>query len=108
VIVTHGHRQGAIGFLTFAAAAVAYKLGLLTRARINRWIARQLYRRFPWADVVVFGHTHRPYEGWIGQTFFFNPGAVSQTTRDPPSVGLLTLGRDVLDTEIVPLSDLSP
>jgi len=25
-------------------------------------------------DVVVFGHTHKPFAQWIGETLFFNPG----------------------------------
>lgn len=108
LIVTHGHRQGVIGFWGFVALAGAYKLGLLTRDHINHWMARRLHRRFPWADVVVFGHTHRPFQTWIGRTLFFNPGAVSQAERDMPSVGILTLGHDLLETEIVPLSETLP
>jgi putative phosphoesterase len=108
MIVTHGHRHGVIGILSYVAVAVAYQLGLLTRERINRGIARRLYRRFPWADVVVFGHTHQPFQTWIDRTFFFNPGAVSQDEGDMPSVGILTLGHDVLETELVPLPDSLP
>jgi putative phosphoesterase len=105
MIVTHGLGQGMKGFLGYVALAVACQLGLLTRERINRRLARRMYRRFPWADIVVFGHTHQPFQTWIDRTFFFNPGAVSQNEGDMPSVGILTLGHDLLETELVPLPD---
>lgn len=107
LIVIHGHQRGVIGFWDYIAVAVACRLGLLTRERINQRIARRLHRCFSWADVVVFGHTHQPFQMWIDRTFFFNPGAVSQDDKgDMPSVGILTLGHDLLETEIVPLPDL--
>ena len=108
IILTHGHQYGVMGFWGYAAVIVAYQLGLLTRERINRGMARRLHRRFPWADVVVFGHTHRPFQTWIDRTFFFNPGAVAQDEGDTPSVGILIVGRDVLEAELVPLLDSLP
>jgi len=108
MIVTHGLGRGMRGFLGHVAPAVACQLGLLTRERINRRIARRLHRRFPWADVVIFGHTHQPFQTWIDGTFFFNPGAVAQDEGRMPSVSILTLGRDVLEAELVPLLDLLP
>ncbi len=105
LIVTHGHRPGLAGLLGHVAVAGAYHLGLLSRERINRRIARRLRRRFPWADVVVFGHTHQPFRAWMGRAFFFNPGGVAQDRGDVPSVGLLTLRRDSLQAEIIPLLD---
>ncbi len=108
VVVTHGHRRGTIGLCHTFVVAVAYKLGFLTRKRINQRIARHLHRRFPQADVVIFGHTHEPFQTWIDRTFFFNPGAVSQEKKDMPSVGILTLGYGVLEARIVPLPDLLP
>jgi putative phosphoesterase len=41
-------------------------------------LPRALCRRFPGADVIVFGHTHRPHiETRVG-TLLFNPGGVHQ------------------------------
>lgn len=37
-----------------------------------------LKRRFPGADVIVYGHTHRARIETIGGTLVFNPGAVHQ------------------------------
>ena len=51
----------------------------------NRGLPSSLRRRFPEADVIVYGHTHRPRRDQIGGALVFNPGAVHQwgpvTTR---------------------------
>jgi putative phosphoesterase len=41
-------------------------------------LARDLRRRFPDADAIVFGHTHRPHAETIGGVLMFNPGGVHQ------------------------------
>jgi len=46
----------------------------------HRGLPRTLRRRFPEADIIVFGHTHRPYVDTGGRTLVFNPGAVHQWT----------------------------
>ena len=89
-------------------------------------LARSLRRRFPQADVIVFGHTHRADVRRLDGALLFNPGGVHQwnpaTVRrrlgqrpgwfewcwlqvarhlirfEPPSVGLL----DIDAGEIVP------
>lgn len=104
LVLIHGHRPGLIGFWRRVIAFAALRLGLLARERINHHIARWLGRRFPWADVIVFGHTHQPFQAQINDTFFFNPGAVWQEDNLVPSVGLLTLGCERLETQIVPLT----
>jgi putative phosphoesterase len=44
----------------------------------HRGLPRALRRRFPRADVIVFGHTHRPYAETIDGVLLFNPGGVHQ------------------------------
>ena len=41
-------------------------------------LGRVLRRRFPDADAIVYGHTHRPRSETIEGTLVFNPGAVHQ------------------------------
>jgi putative phosphoesterase len=41
-------------------------------------LSRVLRRRFPSADAIVYGHTHRPRTETIDGTLLFNPGAVHQ------------------------------
>ena len=103
LILTHGHWRGVIGLWGNIAVAGAYQLGLLSRERINRCIAQRLCRRFPRADVVVFGHSHEPFQAWLGGTFVFNPGAVCPTLRRATSVGRLYLGPDTIEAEVIPL-----
>src|ERR1700687_3524064 len=44
----------------------------------HRRLPRALKRRFPDADAIVYGHTHRPRIETIDGTLIFNPGAVHQ------------------------------
>lgn len=41
-------------------------------------LPRALLRRFPGADAIVFGHTHRAHVEVVGGTLLFNPGGVHQ------------------------------
>jgi len=42
----------------------------------NVALPAHLKRRFPWADVIVYGHTHRARADLLDGTLVFNPGAV--------------------------------
>lgn len=44
----------------------------------NSALPRVLHRRFPGADAIVFGHTHRPHVEKRDATLLFNPGGVHQ------------------------------
>ena len=46
--------------------------------RPNKGLPRALRRRFPQADVIVFGHTHRASAETVDGALLFNPGAVHQ------------------------------
>ncbi|MDQ4068618.1 MAG: metallophosphatase family protein [Actinomycetota bacterium] len=57
--------------------------------------ARRMHRRFPWADVVVFGHSHIPWDdaGVDGQ-LLFNPGSPTERRAQPNhTLGTLDLDR---------------
>lgn len=97
----------------------------------HRGLPGALVRRFPDADVIVYGHTHHPESRWVGRTLLFNPGGVhvwnAQTTRrrlaqkpgwfewswlqvaqhirwpDTPSVGILEIDAERIVPRIVPL-----
>jgi putative phosphoesterase len=50
---------------------------------------------FPDADIVVFGHTHRPLAERIGSALFINPGAAGPARFGlKPSVAILELSTD--------------
>ncbi|HEY4870134.1 MAG TPA: metallophosphoesterase family protein [Candidatus Dormibacteraeota bacterium] len=46
--------------------------------RAHRDLPRDLRRRFPAADAIVFGHTHAPHVETIDGAMVFNPGGVHQ------------------------------
>jgi putative phosphoesterase len=75
----------------------------INRDMLNQRIANRLSRLYPHASAVVFGHSHRPYQAWHGETFIFNPGAVCPTRGEVPSVGKLYLEAGTIKAEVVPL-----
>jgi predicted phosphodiesterase len=46
--------------------------------RPHSGLPRSLRRRFPTADVIVYGHTHRAHWWKVGGALLFNPGGVHQ------------------------------
>ena len=56
------------------------------------------------ADVIVYGHTHRPLVERHGARLVVNPGAAGPRRFNlRPSVGRLTFGQNTVDVEIVEL-----
>jgi len=55
-------------------------------------------------DVVVFGHSHRPYQYLLGETLLFNPGSAGPRRFSlPRTVGMLALKRSGIDARILSL-----
>lgn len=53
---------------------------------------RRMRRRFPKADLIVFGHSHIPLDEPDGAVALFNPGSPTDKRRQPHGTyGLLTL-----------------
>lgn len=56
-------------------------------------IETRMLAAFPEAEVLVFGHIHRPVNRWVGYKLLFNPGSAHITPESfAPSVGLLRIG----------------
>lgn len=126
VVVVHGNRSRWVEEPETFAWTIT-----LGRYRPHRRLAEELARRFPAADVIVFGHTHRAEAYRAGGRLVFNPGGVHQwnrrTTRErlrqhpgwfewcwlqvaqfirsaPPStVGILDFGPEAVESRIVEL-----
>jgi putative phosphoesterase len=67
-----------------------------------------LSAQLPDADIIIFGHTHRPVIHKIGVQLFFNPGSVS--IREPknqlPTFGVLKFFSDgFFEAEIIELEE---
>ncbi len=97
VAVHHGHKIGPAAWLWKAWAALRNLTGRWDFPAYDAAIARVLLRRFPAADIIVFGHTHRFYQARWGRTLVINPGAAQRTAYFnapfPPSVARLRLER---------------
>ena len=103
VVLSHGYLPGLRDFW-FKGRDVALRLlGRGDKTRFNRRIADRLTSLYPGADVIVFGHTHRAYVEWMGNTLLVNPGAVSPTLGEPSTVARMILDDGEARVEIVPL-----
>jgi putative phosphoesterase len=73
IVLIHGHRSRLIE----EPQTLLWTMSL-GYFRANSALPRVLRRRFPDADVVVFGHTHAPYARAHDGVLMFNPGGVHQ------------------------------
>ncbi len=66
----------------------------------------RMRRRFPEADLVVFGHSHIPLDESGGGLRIFNPGSPTDRRRQPHgTVGVLSIERGALvEARIVPVT----
>jgi putative phosphoesterase len=103
IVLVHGHRPGCIGFWLKALYLVALRLRLTDNSMLNRLTARRLARLYPQADVIVFGHLHKPHVERLGQTLLINPGAVCPSRWNDPTVARLSLGKDGPAVEVLTL-----
>lgn len=67
---------------------------------------RRLRRRFPAADLVVFGHSHIPLDDSGEGLRIFNPGSPTDRRRQPRgTVGVLRVeGGELVEARIVPVT----
>ena len=67
--------------------------------------AIRLHRRFPAAQLVVFGHSHIPLDETAEGIRIFNPGSPTDRRRQPhPTIGLLRIGDGhLVSAQIIPV-----
>ena len=69
VLLTHGH-------VNMALYTLNYLRLLLTGQKMSlRSIEQRLAKRYPQANLVIYGHTHFQVYHQLGQQWFLNPGA---------------------------------
>jgi putative phosphoesterase len=97
--LTHGH-GGLLGY-------VFEKLRYYTVGFYYATYLRQVMAAFApgEVDVIVFGHSHRPYNGRVNGTLLFNPGSVGPDYPPPygSALGRLTLDAGAARAEIISL-----
>lgn len=109
IIIEHGHRPGIVGLLTkLPEIMFSGKLNRLMGGQLslNGQIARRLHKRYPEADIIIFGHTHIPYYERIGKTICLNPGTTVADGRRMRTVGIIELWPTKIATHFIPLDHL--
>lgn len=57
---------------------------------------------FPYADCIIFGHTHTPYKRRVGHLLLFNPGSCTDSVFSPfLSFGFLEIKGDEIFAKII-------
>lgn len=105
IILTHGHgrphqwlwdkRQG------FIRRAPSPDI----RDAFNEELIQRNQRRFPDANILIFGHSHRRLLRRVGRTLFLNPGAIAHASDESPSVAILTVTSEGASAEFIEVMD---
>ncbi len=107
VLVTHGHALSPASLWFKGQHLVRRLFGSSAEDCFNEHVANRLARLFPGADIIAFGHTHRAYVRWMGDTLLINPGAVSPTLGERPSVARVQLDDARSEVAVIPLSSVA-
>ena len=70
------------------------KVGLTHGSGAPRGIAERVQKQFSNADIIIFGHSHEPYNGYIEGVLMINPGHARR------SYGLLSI-EDSVKVDII-------
>ena len=80
------------------------KIAMLHDSGPSRGRRERMRKRFPDARVVVFGHSHMPFNEDSDGLLLFNPGSPTWKRRAPfPSMGLLWIEKGDVEGEIFPV-----
>lgn len=104
IVLTHGHGRPHEWLWDKRRGFIKRTPSPALRDAFNDALIRRNQRRFPEADVLIFGHSHRRLCRRIGHTLFLNPGAVANLPDESPSVAILTISPESVDAEFRELS----
>ncbi|HYI45287.1 MAG TPA: metallophosphoesterase family protein [Actinomycetota bacterium] len=80
------------------------KIAMLHDSGPTKGRRERMRKRFPQARVVVFGHSHMPFNEDADGLLLFNPGSPTWKRRAPfPSMGLLWIEKGTVEGEIFPV-----
>ncbi|MBI1388322.1 MAG: YfcE family phosphodiesterase [bacterium] len=72
-----------------------YNLGLIHGWGPRKNIEKRVANAFDNVDIILFGHSHIPYNGYHGDTLIFNPGSATCNMQGPGTYGILELGERI-------------
>jgi hypothetical protein len=101
ILITHGHGQ----LFTYLWDKVPY---WLLGYRFERFV-KKFSKWEPDFDIVIFGHSHRAENQWVGGRLYFNPGSAYEPMQNHQgaTIGLLEISeRKTIDAKIVFLREL--
>ena len=91
---------GATDVLEFEAEGVRIAMVHIAGPKDGR--GRRMRKLFPDADVVVFGHSHIPWDAEEAGVHLLNPGSVADPRREPsPSFAVLMVADGAWESRIV-------
>jgi uncharacterized protein len=80
------------------------RIGMIHDAGPRQGRQRRMRRLFPDARVVVYGHSHIPWNGDVDGQLLFNPGSPTWKRRQPvPTYGLLDVSEGHVRAEVISL-----
>lgn len=83
----------------------AVRVAMIHDSGARRGREQRIHRRFPDADLVVFGHSHIPWDTTgVGSQRLFNPGSATLRRRQPHrTMGVVRVDGHEITTELVVL-----
>ena len=73
-----------------------YKFGVIHSHQFSKGNLNKLLYQFPESDVIIFGHTHKPYNHYHDGILLFNPGSPTDKRLQPHySYGIITIDKDI-------------
>jgi len=72
-----------------------FSIGLIHGWGSPSGLAERVLSEFTGVDCVVFGHSHTPLNQMLGKVLMFNPGSVCGGRGASPSVGILTVDKEI-------------
>lgn len=77
-------------------SAAGFRIGIIHGFGAPKGLERKLRREFDDVDLIVFGHTHYPFDGVVDGVRMFNPGSPTDQRWAPSlSLGVIEAGRSL-------------
>jgi putative phosphoesterase len=77
-----------------------FRIGLIHGGGSPFGIESRIQDEFGEIDVLVYGHTHNPANHIVKDVLFFNPGSLTRSFIQRPTLGILHLGEKI-EAEII-------